>query len=252
VRKSHLAEDWDTDVKTSVCELQVGAHAGRKERGPRELGFVPGGEEDFLVFCARERAAAIRSSRFNLVAGVVIIGLLGLVGWQSWSQGKQEPWVLVRDSLGNVVQADPRSFLYAGSARTEEEIKAFVREWVADCFTWTPLDVRDRLQACLNLVDGKAKGAAKAGMRLAERRDQVEQGVSGGVHRDGKQALQTVIVRRQPLELLVSVQRYLVDRAGVMTDGGPLFVRAIVREVPRSPANGHGLMVVSAQVSEKI
>jgi hypothetical protein len=252
VRRLERADDWNTDAETSIYDAEVEARPARADRGPRALGFVPGGEEDFLVFCARERAAAIRSSRLNLVAAVAIIGLLGLVGWQSWSQRNQEPWVLVKDSLGNVIQADPKSFLYAGAARTEEEIKAFVREWVVDCFTWTPLDVRDRLKACLSRIDGKAQGAAKSGLRLAERRQHVEDGVSGGIHRDGTQAVQTVIVRREPLELLVSVERYLVDRAGVTTDGGPLFVRAIVRQVPRSPANGYGLMVVSAQVSEKL
>ena len=39
-----------------------------------------------------------------------------------------------------------------------------------DAFTWTPLDVEDRLKGALRLVETKAQPAVKAGLGLAERR----------------------------------------------------------------------------------
>ena len=72
-------------------------------------------------------------------------------GWASiallaWRNEHKETYVFVRDALGNVVQADANSFLHAGDSRTEAESKGFVRGWVFDAYTWTPLDVEGRLK----------------------------------------------------------------------------------------------------------
>ena len=64
------------------------------------------------------------------------------------------------------MQADARSFLHAGDHRTEAEIKSFMHRWVVDAFTWTPLDVEDRLRAALRVVDPKAQPVVKEGLRL--------------------------------------------------------------------------------------
>jgi hypothetical protein len=156
--------------------------------------------------------------------------------------------------LGNVVQADAASFLHAGEARAEVEIKGFMRRWVLDAFTWTPLDVEDRLKACLRLVDGKAQAVARSGLRLPERQLLVERGASGRVHDDksaGREP-QVVITRRVPLEVMVSFDQYLIDKSGRSTDAGRFFVRAILKEVPRSSVNPSGLMIVDVQVSQNL
>src|ERR1019366_9186333 len=165
-----------------------------------------------------------------------------------------ETYVFVRDSLGNVVQADASSFLHAGDARNEAEIKGFVRRWVLDAYTWTPLDVEDRLKAALRLVEAKAQPAVKAGLGLAERRALVEQGVSGRVHDDreiGRDA-QVVITRTKPLEVMVGFDRYQIDRSGTASELGHAFLRAHLKEVPRSPGNPTGLMIVDMAISEKL
>lgn len=218
-------------------------------------GLVVGGEQDFIYAWGRAEAA-LRSKDWQLVTSMVVnVALLVLVGYLTWRAGEAEPLVFVRDSLGNVVQAEADTFLHAGDARSAEEIKAFIRKWVVDAFSWTPLDVEDRLKASLRLVDGNAQPLARAGMRLAERARQVDQGISGGIFdagATGGKEPQAVIMRSDPLEVMVSVERYVVDKQGTMTSAGPLFVRAMLREVARSPANGNGLMIVDLRVSEKL
>jgi hypothetical protein len=182
------------------------------------------------------------------------VTLAGVVAFLAWRNERKEPLVFVRDSLGNVVQADAGSFLHAGDERAEVEIKGFMRRWVLDAFTWTPLDVEDRLKACLRLVDGKAQAVARAGLRLPERQLLVERGASGRVYDDkstGREP-QVVITRRTPLEVMVSFDQYLIDKSGRTTDAGHFFVRAILKEVPRSSVNPSGLMIADVQISQNL
>ncbi len=160
----------------------------------------------------------------------------------------------MRDSLGNVVQADAQSFLHAGDTRTEAEIKGFMRRWVFDAYSWTPLDVEDRLRAALRLVETKAQPAVKAALGLAERKRLVESGTSGRVHegKDSGKEAQAVITRSNPLEVMVGFDRYLVDRSGTATEAGHVFLRAHLKEVPRSPANPSGLLIVDTEISERL
>jgi hypothetical protein len=114
--------------------------------------------------------------------------------------------------------------------------------------------VEDRLKACLRLVDGKAQTVARAGLRLAERQLLVERGASGRVYDDksaGREP-QVVITRRTPLEVMVSFDQYLIDKSGRTTDAGHFFVRAILKEVPRSSVNPSGLMIVDTQISQNL
>jgi hypothetical protein len=213
-----------------------------------------GGEDAFILAWGRSNAA-LRSKAVQLWASMLLNAILaGMVAFLAWRNERKEPLVFVRDSLGNVVQADAASFLHAGDARAEVEIKGFMRRWVLDAFTWTPLDVEDRLRACMRLVDGRAQAVAREGLRLAERQMLVERGASGRVYDDksaGREP-QVVITRRMPLEVMVSFDQYLVDKSGRTTEAGHFFVRAILKEVPRSSINPSGLMIVDVQVSQNL
>jgi hypothetical protein len=213
-----------------------------------------GGEDAFILAWGRSHAA-LHSKALQLWASMILnVALAAVVAFLAWRNERKEPLVFVRDSLGNVVQADAASFLHAGDARAEVEIKGFMRRWVLDAFTWTPLDVEDRLKACLRLVDGKAQGVARAGLRLGERQLLVERGASGRVYDDksaGREP-QVVITRRTPLEVMVSFDEALIDKSGRVTDAGHFFVRAILKEVPRSSVNPNGLMIVDVQVSQNL
>jgi hypothetical protein len=230
----------------------VSSGGARGVQGTDDLGFAVGSEERFFFVWARNAAKLATRELALLLSMIGNLGLSLLMVYVVRFQAQKEPLVFVRDALGNVVQADTRSFIYAGRDRTEAEVKAFVKDWVVSAFTWTPLDVKERQEAALSRVDGKAKGKAKAGMRLAERHDQVEQGISGGIYRDGGREPQAVVMSNHPFTIRVSFQRYIVDRAGVITDAGPLFVFAVLAEVPRSSENGYGLLVTDVEVSREL
>ena len=82
----------------------------------------------------------------------------------------------------------------------------------------------------------------------------VEKGTSGRVHNDPKleKAPQVVILRYQPLEVMVTFERYLLGASGEHTEQSPMILRAVLKQVPRGPGNEHGLVVVDAQVSGKL
>jgi hypothetical protein len=256
--------DLQARVRDSVARSKP---AGRKDRygdpethsRVRPAGTMTttgeiGGEDAFILAWGRSHAA-LQSKALQLWISMILnVALSVVVAFLAWRNERKEPLVFVRDSLGNVVQADATTFLHAGDARAEVEIKGFMRRWVIDAFTWTPLDVEDRLKASLRLVDGSAQPVARAGLRLAERQLLVERGASGRVSDDksaGREP-QVVITRRTPLEVMVSFDHYLVDKSGRTTDAGHFFVRAILKEVPRSSINPSGLMIVDVQVSQNL
>lgn len=215
---------------------------------------VVGGEDHFLLAWGRSNAA-VKSRGRQLVLSIALnVVLVLLVGFLAWRNEQKATYVFVRDALGNVVQADSSAFLHAGDTRTEAEIKGFVRRWVFDAYSWTPLDVEDRLKAALRLVESKAQAAVKAGLGLAERKALVDRGVSGRVHDEkesGKEA-QVVITRTKPLEVMVSFDVYNLDRSGSATEAGHVFLRAHLKEVPRSPGNPSGLMIVDTEISQRL
>jgi hypothetical protein len=217
-------------------------------------GMAVGGDDAFILAWGRSHEALRSKARQLLLSMVLNFALVALAAFLAWRNEQKETYVFVRDALGNIVQGDARSFLHAGDSRSEVEVKGFMRRWVLDAFTWTPLDVEDRLRACLTLVDGKAQPVVKAGLRLGERKELVEDGTSGRVHDDprSQREPQVVIVRTTPLEVMVSFERYLVDSTGATRPAGPMFVRALLRTVPRSPANPHGLVIGDVQISEKL
>ena len=213
-----------------------------------------GGDDAFILAWGRSEEA-LRSKTWQLRVSLALASVLAaLVAWLAWRNDQKETYVFVRDALGNIVQADARSFLHAGDSRSEIEIKGFMRRWVLDAFTWTPLDVEDRLKACLALVDGKAQAVVKQGLDLAGRKNLVDNGTSGRVHDDSRTGRepQVVIVREEPLEVMVSLERYAVDGRGAAEDAGHVLVRALLKRVPRSPANPHGMVIGDIQISEKL
>lgn len=225
---------------------------GRPEH-PRTTSKV-GGDDAFILAWGRSHAALSSMTLQLWISVAVNLVLASVIAFVIWRDERKEPLVFVRDSLGNVVQADAASFLHAGDTRTDIEIKGFMRRWVIDAFTWTPLDVADRLRACLMVVDGRAQAVARDGLRLAERQLLVERGTSGRVYDDqsvGREP-QVVISRRTPLEVMVSFDRYLIDKSGRPTEAGHFFTRAILKEVPRASANPSGLMIVDLQVSQNL
>jgi hypothetical protein len=232
----------ETSVDAAPGEASVSA-------GPGLAG------DDAFIFAWGRSNEALRGRARQLVLSMALnVALVGLAVFLAWRNEKKETYVFVRNSLGEVVQADARSFLHAGDVRTEIEIKSFMRRWVIDAFSWTPLDVADRTRAALRVVDPKAHAVVKEGMRLGERRMHVEKGTSGRVYDDPKsdKAPQAVIVRVEPLQVLVTFERYLLGASGEHTAQAPMIVRASLKRVPRGPGNEYGLVVVDAQISEKL
>jgi hypothetical protein len=233
----------DEAVRTSVDGVAAGIE-----------GATLAGDDAFIFAWARCDAAVRSRGRQLTLSMVLNVALVALTGFLALRNEQKETYVFVRDALGEVVQADARSFLHAGDDRTEAEIKNFTRRWVIDAFSWTPLDVGDRTRAALRVVDPKAQAVVKEGMRLGERRLLVEKGTSGRVYDDPKseKAPQAVIIRTDPLEVLTTFERYLVDASGQVLRLGPMIVRASLKRVPRGPGNEYGLIVASAQISEKL
>jgi len=158
---------------------------------------------------------------------------------------RRETWVFVKDGLGNVVQADPDSFLRGNAKREDNEIKGFVLRFVRDAYEFTPLDVRDKAQYAFRFVDPKVQGAVSNGLRIQERARQIEQGLSVKIDEDIEKGrlVELSITRRDPLEVLAVFSRLAVSSTGSVSPMPPIAVRVTLRLVPRSPHNPNGLVV---------
>jgi hypothetical protein len=51
---------------------------------------------------------------------------------------------------------------------------------------------------------------------------------------------------------MVGFDRYQVDRSGGASELGHVFLRAHLKEVPRSPGNPTGLLIVDTAISERL
>lgn len=239
---------------TDVYTFSKGVIASEEPVPVPEPHAIVGGDDAFIHAWGRNNEALASRTRQLMLSGVLNVGFLILVGFLAYRNEKKETYVFVRDALGNVVQANAEAFLKAGTDRSEVEIKGFVRRWVLDAWTWTPLDVQDRAEAALAVVDGKAQQVVKDGLELGARKGLVEAGVSGRVYDNAATDRQpkAVIMRLQPLEVLVSFERYHIDRTGEHADAGPLFVRAALQQIPRSPSNPYGLVISDLQISDRL
>jgi hypothetical protein len=126
-----------------------------------------GGDDRFVLAYVHAEAALRSRARYLVLSTLVNVSLAVAVMYLAWRNEQKETYVFVRNAYGELVQADAKSFLHAGDTRTEDEVKSFMRRWVVDAFTWTPLDVEDRIQAALRVVDGRAQPIVKSGMRLS-------------------------------------------------------------------------------------
>lgn len=216
-----------------------------------------GSGDDFILAWGRSNALSSVLKWVCIFEGLVIMSLAVLCGWLAYRGEKKETWVFVKDSLGNVVQADPSGFLRAGDTRTEIDLKAFAKKWAIDSFTWTPLDVQDRLKSSLMLVDQRAKASVRDALRIDQRAKQVQQGFSGRVYDDPKMSDKepTVLILnqgRKPVEILVTLDRYVEGPDGRKEELGRVHLNLILKEVPRNPDNPTGLLIVDARGSEKL
>lgn len=207
---------------------------------------VPG-DDAFILAWGRQNAA-LAVYRWLLVALMVAcLALVVLVGYLAHRNEQKTVWCFVKDSLGNVVQADPDAFLRAGEGRSEVDIKGFTRRWVLDAFTWTPLDVKDKLNLALKVVEPKARPVVKKGLLLPQRKQQVDRGVSGRVvdaPDDPDHQPQILIQSKKPLSVLVTFDTFRVLPDGQEEPGGRVIFTLFLKEVPRTPDNMAGLTVV--------
>jgi hypothetical protein len=207
------------------------------------------GDEAFILAWGRSSAELVARSRQLLGSVALNIAFAAVIAFLVWRNEHKETYVFVRDHLGNIVQGNADGFLHAGSDRSEVEVKGFVRRWVLDSWAWTPLDVEDRLKDALTVVDGAAHGQVLDALAVGNRRSHVDVGTSGAVDAD---SIKVVLTSSDPIQLLVSFDAYSIDRAGLRSESVTQFVRVSLRRVPRSPRNPYGLLIVGAQISDRI
>ncbi|BDU76843.1 hypothetical protein [Mesoterricola sediminis] len=218
-----------------------------RDLSPTPKTPAPGGDDAFILAWGRQNAALAIYRWLLLLLMLVTLTLLGLVGFLAWRNEQKTVWCFVKDSLGNVVQADPDRFLRAGEPRTEVDIKGFTRRWVLDSHAWTPLDVKDKLNLALRVVEPKAREVVKRGLRLAERKALVDRGVSGrvlDVEGDPSRQPQVLIQSRKPLSVLVTFDTTRILPDGQEEPGRRILFTLFLKEVPRTPDNMAGLTIV--------
>jgi hypothetical protein len=214
-----------------------------------------GGDDAFILAWGRQNAALALYRWLLLVLLVVALALAGLVGYLVYRNEQKTVWCFVKDGLGNIVQADPDSFLRAGERRTEVDIKGFARRWVMDSHAWTPLDVKDKLSLALRVVEPKAREVVKKGLRLAQRKVLVDRGISGrvlDVANDPGRQPQVLIQSRKPLSVLVGFDTFFVLPDGTTEPGGRVLFTLFLKEVPRTPDNMAGLTIVDGTFPETL
>jgi hypothetical protein len=212
-------------------------------------------DDAFILAWGRQNAALAVFRWLLLVLFLVVLVLAGVVAYLAYRNEQKTVWCFVKDPLGNVVQADPASFLRAGEPRTEIDVKGFVRRWVLDSHAWTPLDVKDKLALALRVVEPKAREVVRRGLRLAQRKALIDRGISGRVvevEGDPTHQPQVLIQSRQPLSVLVSFDTLLVLPDGKEEAGGRVLFTLFLKEVPRTPDNMAGLTIVDGTFPESI
>jgi hypothetical protein len=205
------------------------------------------GDDAFILAWGRQNAALAVYRWLLVILTGVCLALTVLVAYLAHRNDQKTVWCFVKDSLGNVVQADPNAFLRAGESRTEVDIKGFTRRWVLDAFSWTPLDVKDKLNLALKVVEPKAREVVKKGLQLPQRKVLVDRGVSGrvvDVTDDPDHQPQVLIQSKHPLSVLVTFDTYRILPDGQEEPGGRVLFTLFLKEVPRTPDNMAGLTVV--------
>ena len=214
-----------------------------------------GGDDAFILAWGRQNAALAIYRWLLLLLLLVTLALAGLVAYLAYRNDQKTVWCFVKDQLGNVVQADPNSFLRAGETRTEIDIKGFVRRWVMDSHSWTPLDVKDKLNLALRVVEPKAREVIRKGLRIAQRKALIDRGVSGrvvDVVGDPSHQPQILIQSRNPLSVMVAFDTTLVLPDGQEESGGRVLFTLFLKEVPRTPDNMAGQTITDGTFPESL
>jgi len=222
---------------------------------PRQAAAPQAGDDAFILAWGRQNAALAVFRWLLVVLLLVCLALVLLVGYLVHRNEQKTVWCFVKDPLGNVVQADPDAFLRAGERRSEVDIKAFTRRWILDAFTWTPLDVKDKLGLTLRVVEPKAREVIKQGLQLPRRKQLIDRGVSGrvlDVADDPARQPQVLIQSRQPLSVLVTFDTCRILPDGQEEPGGRVIFTLFLQEVPRTPDNLAGLTVVDGTFPETL
>ncbi len=212
-------------------------------------------DDAFILAWGRQNAALAVYRWLLLLLLVVTLALAGVVAYLAYRIDQKTVWCFVKDPLGNVVQADPGAFLRAGEPRTEVDIKGFARRWVMDSHAWTPLDVKDKLDLALRVVEPKAREVVRRGLRLGQRKALVDRGVSGrvvDVEGDPARQPQILIQSRKPLSVLVTFDTLLVLPDGKEEPGGRVLFTLFLKEVPRTPDNMAGLTIVDGTFPDNL
>jgi hypothetical protein len=224
--------------------------------GPTTKGAIGrfAGDQHYLHSVDRMYVAFALLRRLLAGAGLVIVGLGGVVGFLAWRNEKKETYTFVRNQFGEVVQADPTSFLHAGDDRTKGEVGYYIRELIEDGWSWTPLDVNDRLAAFEEKVALSARNSLREGLRLGERDAQAREGVSGRIVDEEGKAPQVLVLRQEAslFEVQATFERYLFDQRGVRSAAPTMVLRVVLRPVPRGPRNRYGLLVVEGRISQRL
>ena len=214
-----------------------------------------GGDDAFILAWGRQNASLAIYRWLLVLLFVVALALVALVGYLAYRIDQKTVWCFVKDGLGNIVQADPSAFLQAGETRTEVDIKGFVRRWILDSHSWTPLDVKDKVSLALKVVEPKAREVVKKGLKLAQRKVLVDRGISGRVldaEDDPNHQPQVLIQSRQPLSVLVTFETYRILPDGKEEPGGHVIFTLFLKEVPRTPGNMAGLTIVDGTFPETL
>ena len=139
--------------------------------------------------------------------------------------------------------------------RTEIDIKGFARRWVMDSHSWTPLDVKDKLNLALRVVEPKAREVVRKGLRIAQRKALIDRGVSGrvvDVVGDPSRQPQILIQSRKPLSVMVAFDTTLILPDGNEEPGGRVLFTLFLKEVPRTPDNMAGLTIIDGTFPENL
>lgn len=180
-----------------------------------------------------------------VVAGLLIASVCGNI-LLSYFYIRREVWVFVKNDLGEVIQADKDSFLKGNMRRDDNELKGFALRFCRDVFEFSPLDVRSRLEYGLKFVESNSQALVSDGLRLTERSRFSQSGLSVKIEDDPDRGKvpEMSISSRQPLEVFLIFGRVTINPRGQTETLQPISVRVRLREIPRSPYNPNGLVVV--------
>lgn len=205
-----------------------------------------GKEDSFLMAWGRLMTFAAQSRWTVMFLGLALLGSVGgnvalILRWN-----KRDMLVFMKDEQGNVVPVATMAQMTAGSLeRDDNEIKGFARRWVADAFTYNPLNIKDNVTRVLRQVDASSQNSVKFQLHMEERALHRDNGISVQILDEPEKGKGPAIsiLRREPLEVSVVFQRIGVNQSGEARELSPMVCNLQLRLVPRSSFNPNGFLV---------